>query len=700
MAKEGLNKKREILIRAYVGFLFIAALGIAIICKVGYIQIAKGAYYRSLADSLTIFPKTIAAERGNIYATDGRLLATSIPVFDLHIDFGADGLKDSVYRKNVDSVCLLLSKKYPEKSFEDYKRAFNANRQKRNGYFLLRKNASFRDVMEMKKWPWFRLTRNKSGLIIESKDLRDHPFGDVALRTLGVDENLDGIYSSGVELKYQTALAGVEGVKLFRKLSGGASKPLNNDDEIASKPGKDIYTTIDVNFQDVAHDALRRALIKHQADHGTVVLMEVATGKIRAIANLGRKDSTTYKELLNYAVGEAAEPGSTFKIATVAALMEDGLANASTPVNVGNGTFTIKGLTIKDHEAPPSPTISLQRAIEISSNVAVAKLAYANYAINQSKFYNHLKNYGFTEPIDFEVSGKVMPTIAKPNKWSGVSAAYLAHGYELKVTPLHTLQFINAIANNGLMVKPVLLEKIGEESVVDSMQQIHTRRIMDEKYAKEIQQILHGVVENGTAMNLKTDYLDIAGKTGTAVIANKGYKGDKKYQASFVGYFPASNPQYTMIVVINSPSTGGYYGNVVAGSIFREVADKVYSLSLDMKQPINQHPTKTQLSNIGVKSTGKFVEQLYSFFGVKMNPIEEEWVSATTDNGRLQLAALNVSAKQVPNVTGMGLRDAIYLLESKGLAVEFSGSGLVSSQSIAAGSEFYKGQKIKLTLGK
>lgn len=688
------------MVRIYIGFLFITLLGLGIIFKAARTQIYDGHRLIAESDSVSIFTKTVLAERGNIYSQDGKLLATSLPIFDVHIDFNADGLNDDVFSStNVDSVCTMLAAKYHDRSAADYRRDFTKAYKKGDTYYLLRKNISLADLNQLKSWPWFRLSKNRSGLIIETKEERDHPFGDIALRTLGIDENHDGTYSSGIELKYDKDLTGEKMKKLYRKLSGGASKPIDTKEETVNS-GKDIYTTIDINIQDVAEDALRKALTFHNADHGCVILMETKTGRIKAIANLGRRDSANYRELKNYAVGEATEPGSTMKLATVASLMEDGMATNNTPIYCGNGVLeVIKGkLPIKDHVAPETPTLTLKRAVEVSSNVAMATIARDHYSHAPSKFYEHLKAFGFTEPIQIEVGGAAQPLLADPKKWSGVSAMYIAHGYELAITPLHTLQFYNAIANGGVMVKPTLIEKIREyNQTVDSPKTVIVNdKMLSDKTVKQLREILEGVVEEGTATNLKTDYLKIAGKTGTAVISSNGsYTGSNKYQASFVGYFPADAPEYSMIVIINSPSQGGHFGNVVAGSIFREVADKVYSLSLDMHPVVNDATSQNIAPTISSGSKDD-LSRLLKMFGVNAPEPADEWIKLTDDSKGYIVN--DIKADIVPDVVGMGLKDALFLLESRGLKVELKGRGNVKGQSIDAGTKISKGQKITIQL--
>lgn len=694
MAKKT-NIKREMLVRVYIGFLLIVLLGAGIVGRTFYIQSYKGSYYRAKADSLTIFYKTIRADRGNIYAKDGSLLATSLPIFDLYIDFAADGLTENVFNTNIDSVTLLLSQFFPTKTQEQYKKEFKYNFGKRRRYYPLKRNVTYDELLQLKSFPLFRLGRNKSGLIEESKEIREHPFGQLALRTIGIDENLDGEYSSGLERKYHDQLQGIQGKKLMQKVGAGVTRPLDSKEEIIPQPGRDIYTTIDITIQDVAQEALRENLIHYGAHHGCVVVMETKTGKIRAIANLGRIDSLRYYEAVNYAVTEATEPGSTFKIATVASLMEDGVVDKNTKINCGNGVAVFHGKEIKDHDAPETPLLTLQRAIEVSSNVAVAKLAYNTYGANKQKFYNHLEKFGFSKPIEIELQGVPKPTLAQPKQWSRISPAYIAHGYEIAVTPMHTLQFYNAIANGGVLVRPTLVEKITHFAQIKDSFQLQETKILSDKTVAELRAIMEGVVENGTAMNLKMDYLKIAGKTGTAKIA-QGKEGYKKavYQASFCGYFPAEDPQYSMIVVVSQPSQNGYYGNRVAGGVFRLIADKIYASNLHLHKKQDSENVGTQLPLI-VKSTKDDIDNIYQFFGVIPKTDDAEWLKNV---GNKKFQEMPVADNVMPDLSGMTLRDALYMVEQMGLLVQFSGKGFVKSQSISAGERVKKGQTVKIEL--
>lgn len=694
------NKKKEILLRAYLGFLAVCLLGSAIIGRAFYIQTVQGNYYRSLADSLTIFPKKVMAERGNIYSEDGRLLATTLPTFDIRIDFKTTYLHPELFKDNVDSLSILMAEMFKDKSAVQYKNELITERKKKSRYYLLKRNITYNQLLEMKQWPVFREGQYKSGMLSTQNDKRLMPFGLLAQRSIGFT-NADG-KKVGIEGQFDEALRGTQGQVMVQKIAGGVTVPIDSKEEIAPQPGHDVFTTIDVDVQDVAEDALLRALQHHQAEHGCVVLMEVKTGKIKAIANLGLVKDSAYGETFNYAVGEATEPGSTFKLATVASVMEDGFANNNTKIDVGSGEAKFYNLTIKDHEAPETPQLTVKRAVEVSSNVAMAKLAFQHYASAPEKFYKNLETFGFTKPIDIELPGAGKPILAEPKKWSGVSVAFIAHGYEVQVTPLHTLMFYNAIANNGIMVKPYIIDRVKEynRTVDSTTATVLNSKICSAATVKQLREILAGVVEEGTATNLKTDYLHVAGKTGTAVIAqgSHGYNNGKKvYQASFCGYFPAEDPQYSMIVVINSPSTNGYYGNVVAGSIFKEVADKVYSLNLNMHKAFNQQVAENNVPVIKTASTNE-LKSIYKFFGLKLDEVHSTWANTVAQGGKLSLTENEIDNGVVPNVVGMSLKDALYLLESMGMKVTISGRGNVRQQSIEAGTKFNKGTIINIQL--
>lgn len=698
-----MNKRQQIVVRVRIGFLAICLLGAAIVGRAFYIQTYQGKYYRSLADSFTISKIALPAERGNIYACDGRLLATTLPVFDLGFDVKTSLRNEELFRQHIDSFALLLSSKFGDKTPEQYKKEIWKHRKKGKSYFVIKRDIPYDVRIDMEKWPLVRSGQYASGIVFDERKMRLKPFGWLAERTIGYyKKTAKEKIGVGLEKMFDTVLTGKPGNTLAQKISGGLMIPLESPENVEPQPGKDLHTTIDIEFQDVAEDALHRALKHHGADHGCVILMECKTGKIRAIANLGKQTDSTYGEVKNFAFAEAEAPGSTFKIATAAALIEDGFANVSTKVNVGNGTAVFYKLTVRDHGVPESPELDLKRAIEVSSNVAIATLAdkFYNNVKGKQKFYQHLENFGFTRKIDVEIEGAALPILRHYKKWQITSIPFLAHGYEMQITPLHMLNFYNAIANQGVMVKPSLVEKVTYyDKTVDSFSTVVlNKKILSPKTIAALRLMLEGVVENGTAKNLQTDYLKVAGKTGTAKIA-QGKEGYKKavYQASFCGYFPADNPIYSMIVVINSPSQNGYYGNVVAGSIFKEVADKVYSKSLQMQKPIQQLIARTDLPKFNKGNTER-LNKLYNIWGKKVDAPDDDWAQVVSDGVTIDLRAIEVNQNVVPEVIGMGLRDALYLLETLGLKVSINGKGIVKSQSLKPGEPIVKGSQILIEL--
>lgn len=691
-----MNKKSEILLRAYFGYFLVLCLAAAILGRAFYVQTVQGDHYLKLAEEMTIYPQEIQAERGNIYSADGRLIATTLPVFELRFDSKPTYAHPDVYNENISEFCERLAEMFPQKTARQYKAEFQQARNKKVQYHLVRRQLTWAQLAEMKSWPFMNAGQFKSGLIAIQQDKRLMPFGNLARRTIGYVNQ--GGTRVGLEGTFDKVLQGEKSMVMIRRISGGAGVPIDSREEITPRPGKDVYTTIDINLQDVAEDALRRALHYHEAEHGTVVLMEVKTGRIRAMANLRRTADTVYEELQNFAVGEATYPGSTFKAATFAALFEDGFVNKNTLVNLENGAKTFYNRTIKDHDRPDTNLVSIQKAFEQSSNVAVAKLAQQFYGNKKQKFYEHLRRFGFTEPVSIAVPGASKPLLRKPSSWSGVSVPYMAHGYEMRLTPLHILQFYNAVANSGVMVAPTLLDKVTEYgSVVDSPGiRVVSDNLLKPETVNQLRAMMEGVVSRGTAINLYTDYLHIAGKTGTAVLAQAQANGSKVYQASFCGYFPAEQPRYSMIVVVNSPGTNGYYGNKVAGSIFKEVADKIYSLSLEMHPAVNSPGARFHLPRLTTDAAA--ARQIYQALGGKIPSSASGLVIVEPQGRKGKLQTISTAPRTLPDLRGMGLKDALYLLENQGLNVRLQGSGLIRSQNPPAGTRVGRGQEVTLLL--
>lgn len=493
----------------------------------------------------------------------------------------------------------------------------------------------------------------------------------------------------------------------MQRIGGNAKMPVRDKDEVEPRDGNDLVTTLDINIQDVAEHSLEQHLREHNADHGCAVLMEVSTGAIKAIANLSRTKEGEYVENFNYAIAEASEPGSTFKLASLMAALQDGLIELTDTVNVGDGTATYYGKKMPDAHPPKSSKLSIQQAFETSSNVGISRVIYQHYLKNPEAFVSRLKSFGLSQKLGLQIEGEGQPFIKNvtDKSWSGLSLPWISIGYESKLTPLQTLTFYNAVANNGRVVKPMFVSKVLNHGKVirEYSSEIIRDSIASPDVLAKARQLLEGVVQHGTASVLNKSPYKIAGKTGTAQIFNNKYGYDKEhmtYQASFVGYFPADKPKYSCIVVVYAPSNDVYYGGAVAAPIFKEIADKVYSNHLDM----NESPIQTDsiVKSIPLAKAGQHKD--LNKVLAKLNLTSESsdpdayWVSVDARSTQLKTNERKTISGLVPNVVGMGLRDALYILENAGLNVRINGKGWVTRQSIQAGSRIKKGQQILIEL--
>jgi cell division protein FtsI (penicillin-binding protein 3) len=697
--------RKDIIIRVYFTFVLLALVAIAIFSRALHVQVFQGDRWKRMSDSLTTHFIDVEAGRGNIYANDGSLLATSLPEYELRMDLMTDALTKEIFNENVDSLAICLANLFQDKTATEYEHKLIKARNNRERYLLIKRVVNYPQLQAVKKFPIFRLGKNKGGLLIIQKDKRIQPFNQLASRTIGY--KVKGVQPVGLEGAYDIDLGGITGKRLVQRISGGILIPLNEEDEIAPKDGYDIYTTIDVNIQDVAQNALAEQLIKHNADHGCVILMEVATGEIKAIANLTRIEEGLYREKYNYAIGEAMEPGSTFKLATYMAALEDEIFRPSDTVDTDGGKFRLYNSTLSDSHEGGYGRIPMLKAFELSSNVAIAKKIHYGYKDKPEQFIKRLKQFGLDRQLELQIPGTPKPRLKDPNSsdWSGLSLSRLAIGYEIRMTPLQTLVLYNAVANGGRMISPVIVrEKRSMGQVVETFKcKTIKKKICSDETLAMVRMMMEGVVSQGTAKNLSTTIYPIAGKTGTAQVAQgkAGYKNGKKtYQASFCGYFPANNPKYSMIVVVTDPSHAGYYGNVVAGPVFKNIADKVYASRLDMHQDISTIYANVQndvpIAKDGIKDK---TLKVYEKFGVNPSVQNDiDWVSINKNENKLAFNAKETQTGMVPSVTGMGLQDAIYLLENCGLKVNVTGAGKITQQSISAGQSIIKGSTIYLEL--
>lgn len=703
-----MSVKKEILFRFGLVYVVFGILGFVIIGKIVYIQFIEGPDLRAMAKTITYRDITIEPNRGDICAIDGRLLATSVPYFEIRMDLRAAGLTDELFYAKIDSLAIKLANLFRDKSHYSYKTELvNARKyEKNNRYYPIGSRlVDYLELQEIKKFPLFRLPTNVGGFIPVQVNQRIKPHASLAARTIGlVNEN--GV-AVGIEGAYDHILKGKAGVSTRQRTAGNIWVDVNSSVQIEPEDGMDIITTLDVNLQDVAEKALRQQLGKHEAEHGTVILMEVETGDIKAIANLRRNEDGSYSEAFNYAIGEGAEPGSTFKLATLIALLEDGYVTLDDSINTGKGTVQYYDKTINDSKEGGYGKISVREVFEYSSNVGVTELVTKYYTGKEKQFIDRLYAMNLNQPLGIPIKGEATPYIKYPGDklWSGISLPMMSIGYEVKLSPIQILSFYNAIANEGKMVKPKFIHSIRKHGNTEKIfrTEVINPSICSKRTLNQVRIALEGVVENGTAKNLKNSNFKIAGKTGTAQIARgvTGYRNEKgvSHQASFAGYFPADNPKFSCIVVVNSPSRSVYYGNLVAGPIFKEIANKVYATNPDWFPEVSKKPALTELPE---SKSGHRDELKEVFSSLKIPMIDEsrnnQWINTKRSESNVELENRTVIQNLVPDVKGMCLKDALFLLENSGLKVSVSGRGTVRSQSITPGVRARYGERITLEM--
>jgi len=700
----GTNK--EMMNRSYVVYFAMALVGVSIIAKVLFIQFVEGSFWREKAENLTTVYRDIDAVRGNIYSDDGSMLATSVPIYEVRMDLNADGLTDETFNENIDSLSIKLSELFKDQSPLEWKRQLVAGRQNGERYHLIKRRVKFHQMKALREFPIFKLGKFKGGLIVLQQNRRERPFRMLAARTIGYDR--EGVAPVGLEGAYRKELAGVSGKRLMQKISGGLWMPINDENEIEPMDGYDIHTTINLNIQDVAENALLDQLKRHDAHHGCVILMEVETGEIKAIANLSKDNDGDYYEYYNYAIGESAEPGSTFKLPSLVVALEDGYIKLNDSIDAGNGSAEFHGETMRDSKEGGHGKVSVEEAFAVSSNIGVMRIIEKYYANEPAKFINGLRRMNLGDSIGIEIAGEGAPLIKDPSdkSWSLISYLWTSIGYEVKMTPLQILTFYNAIANNGKMMKPIFIKRITDKSSVirEVDPQVINPRICSEKTVKQAQKLLEAVVKEGTATNLKNANYTIAGKTGTARVAESsaGYGTKITYQASFAGYFPADNPKYSCIVVVNAPNRSVYYASHVAGPIFAEIADKVYATSINIHDELEPSTDFTSLTKIPVSKSGmqNDLNNVFEELNVKVESsnAENKWIVTQTGTDKVEMGRRTIVENLVPNVKGMSAQDAVFILENAGLKVKLRGSGMIKSQSIIPGANIHRGQEIILEL--
>lgn len=689
---------KDIRFRVYITFLAMCLFGVAILYKGATIQINEGAELKSMADSLHTKIDVIQPERGSIFSEDGSLLATSVPQFDLRLDLKA--IKKDTFNKYIEPLSKELANILKDHTWMEYKEILSREHVKGNRYFLLKKKASYEQYMVVRKLQPFAKGQNKGGFIAESNTKRINPYGLLANRVIGLwRKNAENV---GIEREFDKYLQGTQGQRIVRCIAGGTWVPLDGS-EIDPENGKDVITTLDVNIQDVAENALKKTLEKEEAAFGTCIVMEVKTGKIKAIANLGRQTDGSYYEDFNYALAKL-EPGSTFKLVSLISLFRDKLIKINNPVNCQGGVARIGPYTINDSHHGMG-VLSIKDAFAQSSNVAFAKLIYENYRDRIGSYWSNLHALGLDQLTGLGLTGEKLPHFKKDTSKNGrYSLAFMGMGYSVMITPLHTCMVYNTIANNGTMMKPYLVNSVREygKDIIKYEPQVASANILDSASVEAIKSAMFEVVESGTGKALKNPYYTICGKTGTAQVADKGIKyGDRVYHGSFAGFFPKDDPKYTICVVVRTKKgSSNYYGGQIALPVFKEVANRLYALSMHENHSMETVQTETKpLAPMNLSTND------YNYLAAKLGMQKQigggtDWLNmnSTDSLGNTMVVAIAQLNGKVPNVSGMGLRDAIFLLEKAGLKVIVMGRGKVTQQSIAPGSDYNKGQKITIQL--
>ena len=667
-----LSTEKSIMNKLYFvsGVMFVFAL--LVVYKLITIQFVQGAEYRGLAEQRTIKDVKIPANRGNVYSVGGSLLATSVPKYDIRIDLMTPSNKN--YKDFITALSDSLASFHGTSSSE-FKRKLHLARQNKNRYFLLASNLGYSQYLRFRDFPLLNQGAFKGGLIVEQSTKRDYPMGVIAQRLIGYErfDDLGNVTRVGIDGAFgEKYLRGIDGQRRKQKIGKGQWKPIDDFNQFEPQDGYDVYTTIDVNIQDIAHHALLEQLEKYKADHGTVVVMETKTGEIRAISNLGRNREGLYYERLNYAVGESHEPGSTFKLMALAVALEDKVVDTTSIVDTEKGVLSYYGKKVRDSKRGGYGKISVARAFEVSSNTGIVKAIHGAYKDNPEKFVDGLYRMNLQNSLELPLIGEGLSIIPDPRikngRWSGIALEWMAYGYGVSFTPLQTLTFYNAIANGGVMVRPKFLREIKEiDASIETFEtEVINPQICSKETVLKLQQLLKNVVqkEHGTGHKLYSEKFSMAGKTGTC---QKEYsnKDQLNYISSFSGYFPADNPKYSCIVVIHEPDKSvGYYGADVSGPVFKKIAQKIYTDS----------PLIDEVDDVNLKSES--VKSDYSQYYV----VAQKYKSV------------------MPDLKGMSAMDAISILENMGLKVQVSGSGRVTSQSVKKGQKIKSQSLIKLKL--
>lgn len=708
------NFKKEAEKRIFLVCLIMVFCGVSVLGRTVYVNVTTD---KSSIDKHTIKTDTIFGPRGDILADDNSLLSTTLTSFDAFVDINASGITNDIFKNNIDSLAFKLDSLFANRgNINSYKKLLNETRRRPNDHYeLLAKNLTHLEMRALKSFPIFNRGRYKGGLIIEPVNVRKQPFKSLAKRTIGYDKTIQSKEDSstirkliGLEGFYNEYLEGER--KLIVKHLGPNTQwiPLYDASGMPER-GLDIKTTINVHLQDIAEEALRKQLVEHEASYGCAIVMEVETGQIKAITNLSRLKNGTYSETFNHAIGSRSAPGSTQKIATLMALLEETNVSLNETVDIGNGTIKFYGEIMRDSGGTPKKSIlTLKEVIENSSNVGTAKFTmkyFGNIAGGDQAFTNKFDDFLLSFKTGVDLKGEKEPFFRKPEmgSWSGLSMPWLSIGYESEITPLQTLAFYNAIANKGKYMRPYLVTDIYENNdLYGSFEPEQISQICSEETAALITDVLVGVVNNGTARNIKLEHVQLAGKTGTTKVKEKITEGYRNlYQASFAGFFPADNPKYSCVVVINQPSKGKYYGNQVAAPVFKDIAENFYLHRETPTVPYERVTSYEPNSLPDCKATlNTDLQIVLAETGIDCQyQSNSDWVIVQKNESFLVTHNRDfLQGKIVPNVRGMVLKDAVFILENYGLNVSFDGFGKVVSQSLTPGTRFAVGEDVTLRL--
>lgn len=687
--------------RIYFVYGIIFVVGVLIAWKVFTIQQYKDDFWIKKSETLSTKHFTVPAERGNIYSSDDRLLATSLPYFDVYVDFGAEGMSQELFDKNIDALSSKLASTFKDNSAETYKRKLVLARKARKRYFPIKKNVDYALMKEMQTWPLFSAGKYKGGLIPEMHQKRKNPYELLAKRTIGYTRK--NAQSIGLEASYDKQLGGTDGRMLKQLLAGGVWMPIKGATSSEPKNGNDIISTIHINIQDVAEAALMEALVETSAEFGCAVVMEVKTGAIRAMANLGRTQDGGLHEISNYAIAHRAEPGSTFKLASYLALLEDGYIKTSDTINIGGGQWSFQGNIMRDDHITDG-FLSVKEAFARSSNVAIARLVSRHYKGKKTAFYQKLVAFGLTEPTGIDIEGEASPILRTPKNWSGLTLPWMSTGYEIMLTPIQVLAFYNAVANDGVWMKPHLVEKIIDNGkVVENIApQAAPKAIASENAIGNAHFLLRQVVEHpkGTARGISSSYFPLAGKTGTAKLRSIGEKGySSSNQAMFAGFFPANEPVYSCVVMIYNPQGPARTGGSAAAPVFKAIAEKALARDLKNAPVANIKLEKKSVPTTQVKGDVQQLKSLLGNYGYEFQVGDDiNYVSVKVDKSAMKIVPTSTDEAVMPDLIGMTFDDAIYLLENAGLKIRYEGIGKVYAQSIQPGAKVKKGEIVKVKM--